>query len=221
MLLEIEKVFRFLKQKRRPGATPSIAFRYLLVGQFNLQQQFLLLIEREIAFARKGIPAAITIKLNNLEDKVLISKLYDASRAGVHVSLIVRSVCCLIPGVPGMSENITVRRIIDRYLEHGRVFIFRNAGDEARIVVRTRNFGGAALHCVDQGHGAPKARQVDRGREPGRPAAHHGHVGAVVHGAAGGRSCLKCIGVVRQASCPGRARGLPMDRSATPDAPTP
>lgn len=130
MLLEIEKVFRFLKQKRRPGATPSIAFRYLLVGQFNLQQQFLQLIEREIAFARKGIPAAITIKLNNLEDKVLISKLYDASRAGVHVSLIVRSVCCLIPGVPGMSENITVRRIIDRYLEHGRVFIFRNAGDE-------------------------------------------------------------------------------------------
>ncbi|MBT1690820.1 polyphosphate kinase 1, partial [Dawidia soli] len=130
MLLEIEKVFRFLKQKRRPGAIPPITFRYLLVGQFNLQQQFIRLIEREIAFAGKGIPAAITIKLNNLEDKVLIGKLYDASRAGVQVSLIVRSVCCLIPGVPGMSENITVRRIIDRYLEHGRVFIFHNAGDE-------------------------------------------------------------------------------------------
>lgn len=130
MLLEIEKVFRFLKQKRRPGATPSIAFRYLLVGQFNLQQRFVQLIEREIEYARRGIAAAITIKLNNLEDKVLIGKLYDASRAGVRVSLIVRSVCCLVPGVPGMSENITVRRIIDRYLEHGRVFIFHNAGDE-------------------------------------------------------------------------------------------
>jgi polyphosphate kinase len=61
---------------------------------------------------------------------VLISKLYEASNAGVPISLIVRSVCSLIPGIPGMSENITIKRIVDRYLEHGRIFIFHNNGDE-------------------------------------------------------------------------------------------
>jgi len=64
--------------------------------------------------------------MNNLEEKVLISKLYDASQSGVKISLIVRSICCLIPGVKGMSENITIRRIVDRDLEHGRAFIFNN-----------------------------------------------------------------------------------------------
>ena len=68
--------------------------------------------------------------MNNLEEKVLISKLYEASNAGVTISLIVRSVCSLIPGIPGMSENITIKRIVDRYLEHGRIFIFHNGGDE-------------------------------------------------------------------------------------------
>ena len=66
------------------------------------------------------------MKLNNLEERVLISKLYEASNAGVKVSLIVRTICCLIPGVKGMSENITVKRIVDRYLEHSRIFIFKN-----------------------------------------------------------------------------------------------
>jgi polyphosphate kinase len=72
------------------------------------------------------LQGAITIKLNNLEERILISKLYEASQAGVKISLIVRSICCIIPGVKGMSENITVRRIVDRYLEHGRIFIFHN-----------------------------------------------------------------------------------------------
>jgi polyphosphate kinase len=68
------------------------------------------------------------IKLNNLEEKVMIAKLYEASRAGVKISLIVRAICCLVPGVQGMSENIKVIRIVDRYLEHGRIFIFHNNG---------------------------------------------------------------------------------------------
>lgn len=101
----------------------------MLVGQFNLQQRFIQLIDREIKHAQEGLNASITIKLNNLEDKVLISKLYEASRSGVKISLIVRSICCLVPGVPGQSENISVKRIIDRYLEHGRVFIFQNISD--------------------------------------------------------------------------------------------
>jgi polyphosphate kinase len=66
--------------------------------------------------------------MNNLEEKVLINKLYDASKAGVKVRMIVRSICCLRPGVPGLSENISIVRIVDRYLEHGRIFLFHNNG---------------------------------------------------------------------------------------------
>lgn len=88
------------------------------------------MIDEEIRNAAKGLPAGITIKLNNLEEKVLIDKLYEASRAGVKVQMIVRSICCLAPGIEGQSENISVIRIVDRYLEHGRVFIFTNSGKE-------------------------------------------------------------------------------------------
>lgn len=129
MLSEMEQLFVFLSQRKKSGST-SIKFRQLLVAQFNLQNVFLQKIDREIAWARQGRPARITIKLNNLEEKKLISKLYEASQAGVVVELLVRSICCLIPGVAGRSENITVRRIVDRYLEHGRVFIFHNGGEE-------------------------------------------------------------------------------------------
>ena len=79
--------------------------------------------------ASRGRPASITIKLNNLEERTLIRKLYEASLAGVRIRLIVRSVCCLVPGLQGMSENISVYRIVDRYLEHGRIFIFHNEGN--------------------------------------------------------------------------------------------
>ncbi|MDO7742777.1 MAG: polyphosphate kinase 1, partial [Pedobacter sp.] len=131
MLLELQQLFGFLsKKKKKPLLEDAINFEHLLVAQFNLQQKFISLIEREIENAKAGKTAAIRIKLNNLEEKVLISKLYDASVAGVKVELLVRSVCCLIPGVEGQSENITVRRIVDRYLEHGRVFIFHNDGDK-------------------------------------------------------------------------------------------
>lgn len=131
MLKEMELLFTFLgKKKKIPGVSDKIEFKHLLVAQFNLQSRFLELIEREIEFAKKGRPAAITIKLNNLEEKVLIARLYEASNAGVQVNLIVRSVCCLIPGITRQSENIVVKRIVDRYLEHGRVFLFHNNGAE-------------------------------------------------------------------------------------------
>ena len=107
----------------------TISFNHLLVAQFNLQQKFLYLIDREIMNANNGLPASIIIKLNNLEERVLINKLYDASNAGVKMQLIVRSICCLVPGVEGMSENITIKRIVGRHLEHGRIFIFHNGGD--------------------------------------------------------------------------------------------
>ncbi|WP_442588330.1 polyphosphate kinase 1 [Pedobacter sp. AW31-3R] len=131
MLNELKLLFDFLsKKKKKPLEEDAINFRHLLVAQFNLQQKFLELIDREILHAQQGLTAGIRIKLNNLEEKVLISKLYEASSAGVKVELLVRSVCCLVPGVAGQSENIAIRRIVDRYLEHGRIFIFHNQGNK-------------------------------------------------------------------------------------------
>ncbi len=87
------------------------------------------MIEKEIKNAKKGRPAGIIIKLNNLQERAMIEKLYEASRAGVKVQLLVRSICSLAPGVKEQSENITVHRIVDRYLEHARVFVFHNNGE--------------------------------------------------------------------------------------------
>ncbi|HEY1115606.1 MAG TPA: polyphosphate kinase 1 [Chitinophagaceae bacterium] len=128
LMNEMEQLFAFLAKRERPTKGQGPVFQHLLVAQFNLQERFLELIDREIAHAQAGRPARITIKLNNLEERVLIRKLYEASAAGVTVHLIVRSICCLVPGVAGMSENITIKRIVDRFLEHGRVFAFHNGG---------------------------------------------------------------------------------------------
>lgn len=130
MLREVELLFIFLAKRVKPSANNFIEFDELLVAQFNLQQTFISLIEREIQHAKEGKAAAITIKMNNLEEKVLINKLYEASVAGVQIEMIIRGICRLIPGVAGMSENIKVIRIVDRYLEHGRVFVFHNLGSE-------------------------------------------------------------------------------------------
>lgn len=128
MLDEVKMLFGFLAKKQKPDIEDKLLFRHLLVAQFNLQKKFFSLIEREIVNVKKGLPAGITVKLNNLEEEKIIHKLYKASSAGVKVNLIVRGICCLKPGVPGLSENIRVKRIVDRYLEHGRVFKFENGG---------------------------------------------------------------------------------------------
>lgn len=130
MLTEMEWLFGFLNKRKKAEAEDAITFKHLLVAQFNLQAKFIALIDREIKHAKAGLPAAITIKMNNLEEEVLISKLYEASGAGVTVHLIIRGICRLIPGIVNQSENIFIKRIVDRYLEHGRVFIFCNNGDE-------------------------------------------------------------------------------------------
>jgi polyphosphate kinase len=130
LLSELEMLFLFLSKRKRTTDEAQIAFKHLLVAQFNLQNKFLLLIDTEIANAKKGLPSGITIKINNLEEEILINKLYEASNAGVKINLIVRSICRLKPGIKGMSENITIRRIVDRYLEHGRIFMFNNNNEE-------------------------------------------------------------------------------------------
>jgi len=99
----------------------------LLVAPFDLHERMLLLIEREIKNAQNGFPARIVAKMNSLVDREIIESLYRASQGGVKIDLIVRGICCLRPGVKGVSDNITVRSIVDRYLEHSRIYYFENA----------------------------------------------------------------------------------------------
>jgi polyphosphate kinase len=130
LLQELELLLLFLRNRQTPKKFPQLQFSNLLVAQFGLQEKFLSLIDREIQHAAEGRPAGIIIKLNNLEEEKMIHKLYAASQAGVKVQLIIRGICCLVPGIQGLSENISIRRIVDRYLEHGRIFIFENGGSE-------------------------------------------------------------------------------------------
>lgn len=127
--IELEWLFDYLQSRKQPAEYMKIPFQHLLVSQFNIIKRFEKLIDREIKNAKKGRPAGIIIKLNNLQERAMIEKLYEASRAGVKVQLLVRSICSLAPGVTGQSENITVHRIVDRYLEHARVFVFHNNGE--------------------------------------------------------------------------------------------
>jgi polyphosphate kinase len=98
-----------------------------LVAPFDLHERLLEFIRREAEHARRGLPARIIAKVNSLVDRPLIEALYEASQAGVKIDLIVRGICCLRPGVAGVSENITVRSIVDRFLEHHRIYYFENA----------------------------------------------------------------------------------------------
>ena len=105
-------------------------YRKLLVSPVNLRERLTELIDRETAHAKAGRPARIIAKLNRLADEQIIERLYEASQAGVSIDLIIRGICMLRPGVPGLSENIRVRSIVGRFLEHSRIFNFANGGDE-------------------------------------------------------------------------------------------
>ncbi|SEK21545.1 polyphosphate kinase 1 [Parapedobacter koreensis] len=132
LLAELGLLFDFLQLRRKPREEDLVQLKlnHLLISQFNLKAHFMHLIDAEIANIAQGLPASITIKLNNLEEEELIDKLYEASQAGVPITLIIRGICRLRPGVPGLSERITVKRIVGRYLEHARIFIFGNGGQE-------------------------------------------------------------------------------------------
>lgn len=108
--------------------------KHLLVSPFTLRHRFEDLIDREIANAKAGKTAYILLKMNSLEDTEMVNILYEASQAGVRIQIILRGICCLIPGVEGMSENIEVISILDRFLEHARVYIFANGGEEAMYI---------------------------------------------------------------------------------------
>lgn len=122
---DVSDVFNYLT-----GYSQQRDFRELFVAPINIRQKFIQLIFREIQHKNEGNPARIIMKFNSLTDPAMIAALYEASNAGVKIDLIIRGVCCLIPGKKGLSENISVRSIVGRYLEHSRIFYFYNNGDE-------------------------------------------------------------------------------------------
>lgn len=126
---DVDKIFRLFKN----NIERSI-FKEILVSPFNLRRKMTSMIDAEIAFAKQGQPAEIIIKLNNLVDSKMIRKLYEASKAGVKVKCIVRGICAIIPGVAGLSENITIRSVVGQYLEHSRIIIFKNGGAEKYFI---------------------------------------------------------------------------------------
>jgi polyphosphate kinase len=122
---EVPQVFDLLERKI---IIPKS--KHLMISPFSTRKGFEELVEKEIANAQKGHPAYMILKMNSLEDTDMIGLLYKASQAGVRIQLIVRGICCLLPGIAGMSENIEAISIVDRFLEHARVYIFANGGQE-------------------------------------------------------------------------------------------
>ena len=118
---EVRKIFEFFES----NYTRHV-FRHLIVSPFNTRRKFMDLINDEIDFAEKKKEAWIILKMNNLVDAGMIRKLYDASQAGVKIKLIIRGICSLVPGVPGLSENIECISVVGRFLEHSRIMVFSN-----------------------------------------------------------------------------------------------
>jgi polyphosphate kinase len=118
---------------RLTGYAPDTRYRRLLVAPEFLLPGLVTLIDNETAAARAGREARIILKMNQLEEDLMIRKMYEASQAGVQIDLLVRGLSCLRPGVPGISDNIRVRSIVGRYLEHSRIYYFHNAAPEQRL----------------------------------------------------------------------------------------
>jgi polyphosphate kinase len=137
--LELLKLFTALNKR-----TVAKGFKQLIVSPIDSRNRIYNLIDREIKHAKAGKPAHMILKVNSLADEGVVAKLYEASNAGVQIKLIVRGICCLVPGVKDYSENITVISIVDRFLEHARVFIFGNHGKEEMYLssadLMSRNF---------------------------------------------------------------------------------
>lgn len=134
IMKEINKVFEFFEVNYK-------IYRYkdLIVSPHYTRSKFTKLIEEEIEKALNDKPAMIRLKMNSLSDYKMIDKLYEASRAGVKIQLIVRGICCLIPGVPGLSDNIEAVSIVDNLLEHSRIYIF-GTDDEAKVYISSADF---------------------------------------------------------------------------------
>lgn len=126
---DIVNIFNFYNNNYKTSR-----YKHLVVSPFFMQKKFLGLIQNEIENVRMGKEAFIFLKMNSLVDQELIEKLYEASSAGVKIRLIIRSICSLVTGIEGMSENIEAISIVDKYLEHGRIFVFHSGGDEKYFI---------------------------------------------------------------------------------------
>ncbi|WP_281337354.1 polyphosphate kinase 1 [Flavobacterium eburneipallidum] len=124
ILKDVSKIFEFFDINYR-----LYRYKHLIVSPHYTRSRFNKLIDREIAHAQEGRETCMKLKMNSLSDFEMIDKLYAASNAGVKIQLEIRGICSLIPGIPGMSENIEAISIVDNYLEHSRLYIFGNAGD--------------------------------------------------------------------------------------------
>ncbi|MEJ5963178.1 polyphosphate kinase 1 [Pedobacter immunditicola] len=136
---ELLKLFTALNNK-----TVIKGFKHLIVSPLESRRKFYFYVNREIRNAKENKAAYMVLKVNSLADEGIVEKLYEASNAGVKIKLIVRGTCCLVPGIKGFSENITVISIIDKFLEHARIYIFGNGGKEEMFLssadLMTRNF---------------------------------------------------------------------------------
>lgn len=124
LLKDINKVFNFFEVNYK-----MYSYKHIITSPHYTQKALFKLIDKEIENAKLAQPATIRLKLNSISSYVMVDKLYEASRAGVKIQMIVRGICCLVPGIEGMSENIEVISIIDKYLEHTRLYIFENSGN--------------------------------------------------------------------------------------------
>ena len=134
ILKEVNKVFNFLEVSYKIKK-----YKHLIVSPHYTASVISKMIDNEIENHQKGLPSGISLKLNNITNYTLVEKLYQASQAGVKIKMIVRGICCLVPGVKGLSENITVLSVVDKFLEHSRVIIFENAG-EKKIYLSSADF---------------------------------------------------------------------------------
>lgn len=135
---ELEKIFEFLQTRRLKNPE----FSHLLVGKFGLKERLQILVKEQIAMGKDGF---MILKMNSLQDKDMIDLLYEASKAGVTIKLIVRGICCIVPGVKGLSENIYAISVVDRFLEHSRVFIF-GKGKKEKIYLSSADWMERNLH---------------------------------------------------------------------------
>jgi polyphosphate kinase len=163
------------------GYAPKTAYRRLLVAPRSLRSGLIDRIEREIANAGAGLPAGIRFKLNSIVDEAVIDALYRASQAGVPVDVVVRGICAIRPGVPGLSENIRVRSILGRFLEHSRIFWFAGGGDPVVYIgsadMMHRNLDRrveALLRIKDPAHLAELAELLELCMDPGTSSWHLG-----------------------------------------------